>query len=277
MFVRLNTLSSLYITCLIDWFVGWLCCVLQMSFYVHQLKKLLLPTQTTKMCLWTVQQDKAFYQSNKSPLFSILSNQLNISPEQTAKIQSHRWQWLLLSCNPFQIKVFLCLKKKSSCLFVLQTEDSSVAGKTARKSATDRHSPRSHLQEACGVRGVSVQAANRRGSSTVGFVFAVGTTLRQSSRSGMSFFNICMCPLFSLWSSNFSPFLCVKWPNFTKYVSLCVSWFPILDDLQWASLQPLVLLFRKSFSILPLKAVYHRYWINFQKLYQISFKQITFL
>jgi hypothetical protein len=68
----------------------------EVAFHLNQLKKLLIPTQTTKMCLWTLQQDKSFYQSNKSPLFSILSNELGLNDDQTTRIQSHRQRVLVL-------------------------------------------------------------------------------------------------------------------------------------------------------------------------------------
>lgn len=42
------------------------------------------------MCLWTLQQDKSFFQSSESPLYSILSKELGISDEQTSRILEHR-------------------------------------------------------------------------------------------------------------------------------------------------------------------------------------------
>ena len=54
---------------------------------MNQLEKLLLPTQTTKMVLWTVQQDQSFA---KSPLFDLIATNLDITKEQTEKIQEHR-------------------------------------------------------------------------------------------------------------------------------------------------------------------------------------------
>jgi hypothetical protein len=60
------------------------------AFHLGQLEKLLVPTQTTKMCLWTLQQDKSFYECNKSPLFDMLSKVLGITPEQVDAIQKHR-------------------------------------------------------------------------------------------------------------------------------------------------------------------------------------------
>ena len=63
----------------------------EMDFHLNQLKNLLLPTPTTKMCLWTLQQDKSFYHSSKSPLWGILSAEIGFTTEQTLKIQSHRF------------------------------------------------------------------------------------------------------------------------------------------------------------------------------------------
>lgn len=62
----------------------------EVSFHLNQLEKLILPTQTTKMCLWTLQQDKNFYQKSKSPMYNILSKELTLSVEQAAKIQDRR-------------------------------------------------------------------------------------------------------------------------------------------------------------------------------------------
>jgi hypothetical protein len=63
----------------------------QLAFHLSQLEKLLLPTQTTKMCLWTLQQDKSFYESNKSPLFNMLSKELGLTQEQSDNIQARRY------------------------------------------------------------------------------------------------------------------------------------------------------------------------------------------
>eukprot|EP00598_Pedospumella_elongata_P001199 CAMPEP_0184968304 /NCGR_PEP_ID=MMETSP1098-20130426/1391_1 /TAXON_ID=89044 /ORGANISM="Spumella elongata, Strain CCAP 955/1" /LENGTH=383 /DNA_ID=CAMNT_0027489895 /DNA_START=42 /DNA_END=1193 /DNA_ORIENTATION=+ len=62
----------------------------EVSFHLNQLEKLLCPTKTTKMSLWALQQDKSFFQTSKSPMFSILSKELELTPEQTEKIQERR-------------------------------------------------------------------------------------------------------------------------------------------------------------------------------------------
>eukprot|EP01038_Epipyxis_sp_PR26KG_P007984 gene7984-10827_t len=62
----------------------------EVAFHLHQLEKLILPTKTTKMCLWTLQQDESFYQKNKSPMYDILSKELDLTTEQVQKIQDRR-------------------------------------------------------------------------------------------------------------------------------------------------------------------------------------------
>jgi hypothetical protein len=51
----------------------------------------MLPTKTTKMCLWTLQQDESFYEKNKSPMFDLLSTELQLTSEQSQKIQERRF------------------------------------------------------------------------------------------------------------------------------------------------------------------------------------------
>ena len=57
---------------------------------MNQLEKLILPTKTTKMCLWTLQQDDAFFERSKSPMFSLLSQELQITEEQAERIHDRR-------------------------------------------------------------------------------------------------------------------------------------------------------------------------------------------
>jgi len=47
------------------------------------------------MFLWTLQQEKDFFQSEKSPLFDILSKELGIKPEQAERIQERRYANLM--------------------------------------------------------------------------------------------------------------------------------------------------------------------------------------
>ena len=63
----------------------------EIQFHVDQLEKLLLPTRTTKMCLWTLQQDNNFFVPKSSPLFKMLSKELDLLPEQASQIQNHRY------------------------------------------------------------------------------------------------------------------------------------------------------------------------------------------
>lgn len=62
----------------------------EVAFHVSQLEKLILPTKTTKMCLWALQQDDVFFQKNKSPMYDLLSKELEITADQTEKIQERR-------------------------------------------------------------------------------------------------------------------------------------------------------------------------------------------
>lgn len=57
---------------------------------MNQLEKLIVPTLTTKMCLWALQQDKGFFQRSKSPMYDMLSTALEITAEQSEKIQERR-------------------------------------------------------------------------------------------------------------------------------------------------------------------------------------------
>ena len=62
----------------------------QVSYHLQQLEKLLMPTQTTKMCLWTMQQDGAFFQATNSPLYSLLCKELEITEAQGKELQDQR-------------------------------------------------------------------------------------------------------------------------------------------------------------------------------------------
>jgi len=53
------------------------------------------------MSLWALQQDKSFFQTSKSPMFSILSKELELTPEQTEKIQERRYVCVRYSCRGF--------------------------------------------------------------------------------------------------------------------------------------------------------------------------------
>ena len=62
-----------------------------MAFHLNQLEKLLLPTKTTKMSLWALQQDKSFFQKSQSPMFDLLSKELELTVEQIERIQNRRY------------------------------------------------------------------------------------------------------------------------------------------------------------------------------------------
>jgi hypothetical protein len=64
--------------------------LLQVAFHLNQISKLLLPTQTTKMCLWTLQQENSFFEAKTSPLYNSLVGDLEISEEQSKRIQEKR-------------------------------------------------------------------------------------------------------------------------------------------------------------------------------------------
>jgi hypothetical protein len=61
--------------------------LLQVAFHLGQMEKLFLPTQTTKMLLWTLVQDQKFYEIDRSPLFKSIATELELSPEQIEKIK----------------------------------------------------------------------------------------------------------------------------------------------------------------------------------------------
>lgn len=63
----------------------------QMQFHLKELEGLLLPTQTTKMSLWTLDQDEAFYSDRrKGTLSHILTSELGVTQAQITKIQERR-------------------------------------------------------------------------------------------------------------------------------------------------------------------------------------------
>lgn len=65
----------------------------EVSFHLDQLAKLVVPTSTTKMCVWTLQQqaqNSDVVDEAKSSLFQTVSKLLEITPEQATEIKSHR-------------------------------------------------------------------------------------------------------------------------------------------------------------------------------------------
>ncbi|CAE7689221.1 unnamed protein product, partial [Symbiodinium microadriaticum] len=58
------------------------------AFHIAQLEKLLLPTQTMKLEIWTMQQDLDICESaGQSPMLDILSKELELTSEQTTAIK----------------------------------------------------------------------------------------------------------------------------------------------------------------------------------------------
>ena len=57
----------------------------EVSFYIGR-----LPTQTTKLCLWALQQDRSFYQEEKSALYADLAEAINLTVEQKKELLDHR-------------------------------------------------------------------------------------------------------------------------------------------------------------------------------------------
>lgn len=65
-----------------------------LDYHLHQVERLLLPTEVTKMCMWALQQDDGFWselqQDDESSLLSILKKELGITTEQKQKINTQR-------------------------------------------------------------------------------------------------------------------------------------------------------------------------------------------
>lgn len=93
----------------------------EVSFHLQQLEKLVVPTMTTKMCLWTLHQDPSFYQKNRSPMFNILCDELELTPEQIEKILEKRERTSTL------------LSKLRECLDLIQSLKTAIEKKD-RKS-----------------------------------------------------------------------------------------------------------------------------------------------
>lgn len=63
---------------------------LQVAYHINQIEKLLLPSRVTKMAMWTLTQDGDFYNGQKSPFWSLLSKELELTPEQAKQMMQHR-------------------------------------------------------------------------------------------------------------------------------------------------------------------------------------------
>lgn len=70
----------------------WACDTLfsfQVQFHLKQLERQIVPTDTTKMSLWTLEQDESFYKDRKrGSLFNILRNELGCAVIQIARTAS---------------------------------------------------------------------------------------------------------------------------------------------------------------------------------------------
>ncbi|GAB9463028.1 hypothetical protein Gpo141_00000504 [Globisporangium polare] len=86
-----------------------------LSYHLHQIERLLLPTQVTKMCIWALRQDDSFWQDeeDETSLPVILAKELGLTEEQKKKIQQQRGSISLICQN---------LKNALSLLDELKTE-----------------------------------------------------------------------------------------------------------------------------------------------------------
>mmetsp|Transcript_35469 Transcript_35469/g.56738 ORF Transcript_35469/g.56738 Transcript_35469/m.56738 type:complete len:267 (-) Transcript_35469:2207-3007(-) len=74
--------------------------------HMEQLERLLLPTQVTKMCMWSLHQDDDFYESTSShsidaggegSIWAIVMKEIEASNEQKEKIKGHRMDARLMA------------------------------------------------------------------------------------------------------------------------------------------------------------------------------------
>jgi hypothetical protein len=72
-----------------------------LSYHLHQIERLLLPTQVTKMCIWALRQDDSFWQDeeDETSLPVILAKELGLTEEQKKKIQQQRGSISLICQN----------------------------------------------------------------------------------------------------------------------------------------------------------------------------------
>ncbi|CAM9391501.1 unnamed protein product [Choristocarpus tenellus] len=63
----------------------------EVEFHLKQLERQIVPTNTTKMSLWTLEQDESFFKNRKKGSLShILTNELGVTEEQISLIQERR-------------------------------------------------------------------------------------------------------------------------------------------------------------------------------------------
>lgn len=72
-----------------------------LNYHMHQIERLLLPTQVTKMCIWALRQDDTFWQDeeDETSLPVILAKELGLSEEQKKKIQQQRCAVIVVSVH----------------------------------------------------------------------------------------------------------------------------------------------------------------------------------
>jgi hypothetical protein len=72
-----------------------------LSYHLHQIERLLLPTQVTKMCIWALRQDDSFWadEEDETSLPVILAKELGLSEDQKKKIQQQRGSISLICEN----------------------------------------------------------------------------------------------------------------------------------------------------------------------------------
>lgn len=68
----------------------------EVAFHLSQLEKLMMPTQPTKMILWTLQQDYKFFEEKSSPIFGQLVKELELTPDQVSFLTKQRSEALKL-------------------------------------------------------------------------------------------------------------------------------------------------------------------------------------
>ncbi|KAJ0398620.1 hypothetical protein P43SY_007478 [Pythium insidiosum] len=72
-----------------------------LDYHLHQIERLLLPTQVTKMCIWALRQDDSFWhdEEDETSLPVILARELGLTDEQKKKIQQQRAPFMSICDN----------------------------------------------------------------------------------------------------------------------------------------------------------------------------------
>lgn len=69
----------------------------EVMYHLQQIEKLLLPSRITKMAMWTLNQDIGFFEKQKSPFWSLISKELELTSEQVTQMQQHRQKAQILT------------------------------------------------------------------------------------------------------------------------------------------------------------------------------------